>query len=90
MDVALTNMKPLLPGVERIAVAGSEDTWDYPYFGRDLEREVLRVDPRSVTRATFEEQNVPLIVWADNGEPPPLAGVRARQVSCAIWALTKR
>ena len=90
MDAALTNLKPLLPGVERIAVAGSEDTWDYPYFGRDLEREVMRVDPRSVTRATFEEQNAPLIVWADNGEPPPLAGVRARQLSAAVWALTKR
>lgn len=88
--VALDKMRPLLARAERVAVAGGEDTWDYPYFGKHLDREVRRVDAQTVSRAMFEERDVPLLVWADLGPPPPMPGVRAQRMSQVIWALTKR
>ena len=80
-----TTIRPEMAGVIRavndaigptapLGFAGTEDAWDYPFFGARLERRVVRLDPKTVTRETMRENDVEAVLFAAAGPPPPALG----------------
>ena len=57
-----------------LGFAGTEDTWDYPFFGPRLERRVVRMDPKTVTAERIRESGVKAVLFADAGKPPRALG----------------
>ena len=57
-----------------LGFAGTEDSWDYPFFGARLERRVVRMDPKAVTRETMGEAGVGAVLFANAGKPPLALG----------------
>jgi hypothetical protein len=58
-------------GTEAIALVGSDDSWDYPFFGAHRERRVIRHDdPTMITYALLRREHVSGAVFANVGTPP--------------------
>ncbi len=54
-----------------LGFAGSEDSWDYPYFGEHLERRVVRLAIEDVNVATMAIYGLAGVLIANIGPPPP-------------------
>lgn len=66
-----------------LGLVGEEDSWDYSFFGKDLERRVIRLDAREATRQTMAAENLAGIVFANQEKSP--AGMQAEQLAPGYW-----
>jgi len=61
---------------EPIVYVGTEDSWDYPFFGAHRERRIVRIlQPSDVTYSKLSREHVAGAVFANVGKPP--ANLRA-------------
>jgi hypothetical protein len=109
MTVLRPEQDPLIRNVESrfgsdrpLMFLGGEDSWDYPYFGADLSRRVVRVDPSELPRdddramcawlrERIERERVAgvLMVGAPTEVPAPPAAIDASQPSPSSYVFDK-
>ncbi|HYI80949.1 MAG TPA: phospholipid carrier-dependent glycosyltransferase [Thermoleophilaceae bacterium] len=93
-----TRVRPEMDGVLRtlasrvapdapLGLVGVEDSWDYSFFGKDLERRVVRLDARNATPQTMATENLAGIVFANQEKPP--AGMQAEQLAPGYWLVVR-
>ena len=69
LDTQVTESAP-------IVYVGTEDSWDYPFFGAHRERRIVRIlKPSDVTYSELSHEHVAGAVFANVGAPP--ASLRA-------------
>lgn len=107
MSVLRPDQDPLIRHVaatfepdEPLLFTGGEDTWDYPYFGAERDRQVVRVDPADVPtdegvrcawlQMRLERDGLAGAVIADAPRevPAPPASMRPAQPSPNNWVVT--
>jgi hypothetical protein len=70
-----------------LAFVGSEDSWDYPFFGEHRERRVVRFSSaQQIDRATAAADRVRGVLFANVGKPP--RAWRATQIGGDYWLAT--
>jgi len=94
----MTAVRPEMAGVIRavdtrigdtgaLAFVGSEDSWDYPFFGEHRERRVVRFSsPGQIDRAKAGADRVRAVLFANVGKPPRVW--RAKQIGGDYWLAT--
>ncbi len=83
MDGVLRTLASRVPSDAPLGLVGVEDSWDYSFFGKDLERRVIRLDASDATRQTMATENLAGIVFANQEKPPP--GMQAEQLAPGYW-----
>jgi 4-amino-4-deoxy-L-arabinose transferase-like glycosyltransferase len=89
-----TRVRPEMAGVlaaldRRVApdaplgLTGDEDSWYYSFFGEDLERRVLPLEPQEATRQTMDAEELAGIVFANHEKPPP--NLQTEQIAPGYW-----
>jgi hypothetical protein len=94
MTAVRPEMAPVIRAVDArlgdkgaLAFVGSEDSWDYPFFGEHHERRVVRFSsPRQISRATVTADRVRGVLFANVGKPP--RAWRAKQIGGDYWLAT--
>jgi hypothetical protein len=93
MTVLRPYMARVMRGVDRdigprgaLAIAGDEDTWDYPFFGAHRERRVVRFSSlAAMTPTALRAARVRAVLFADVGRPTPAYRAQARQLARGYW-----
>jgi hypothetical protein len=91
MTAIRPEMAPVIRAVDQrvgergaIAFVGSEDSWDYPFFGEHRQRRVVRFSsPGDVDRRTIGSTGVRAVLFANVGRPA--RAWRARSLGGDYW-----